>query len=119
MPGSLDRARTGRPEAAFLTAVSGAICVVQGLYLITGSVVLPYASVSLTQAGLLSAVLGLGILTLAFTFWTKPQLRSSLGTTTILLSAVDFWFGGGFFVGSLLGLVGGVLMVMLSENGIP
>ena len=113
MPGSLDRARTGRPEAAFLTAVSGAILLVEGFYLITGSGTPSYASVSVSQAGFLSSALGLGILVLAFAFWTKPQFRSSVGTTTILLSAVDFWFGGGFLVGSLLGLIGGLLMILL------
>jgi hypothetical protein len=111
--------RRGRGEAEVLTVVAGLLFVLEGAYLLGGSVALPFSGIVLQDAGVLSALAGLSLLILALVYRTNPEYRSLLGTLTVLLAASDLWFGGGFLAGSVVGTIGGLLMILLPLYGRP
>jgi hypothetical protein len=103
----------GRGEGVALTAVAGLLFIAEGVYVSGGSVPLPFSDVPLQVAGVLSALAGLSLLILAVVYRTSPAYRSLLGTLAVLFAAGDLWFGGGFLVGSVVGTIGGLLMILL------
>ncbi len=71
-PGILKMQR-GRGEAAALTAVSGALCILEGFYQLGASITLPFSSIPLQDAGALSALAGLSLLIIAFVYRTSRK----------------------------------------------
>jgi 4-amino-4-deoxy-L-arabinose transferase-like glycosyltransferase len=104
---------TGRGEAIVLAMVAGGLFVAEGFYLPYSTVALPFASVSLPAAGAISVAAGLAIVFLAALYRSYGAARSSVGVVIVLIAAGDLWFGGGFWVGTLLGTVAGVLIIVL------
>lgn len=96
-----------------LTAISGALCVLQGLYLFGSPLSLPYSGIPLPAAGAVSALVGVVLLIVADLYRTLPEYRPRFGPLVVVLAAADLWFGGGFLVGTVIGLIGGVLMIAL------
>jgi Family of unknown function (DUF6114) len=103
----------GRSEAAILTGVAGVLCTIQGLSLFGASTPLPYADISVPAAAVAAALVGVTLMLVADLYRTLPEYRPRFGPLVIILAASDFWFGGGFLVGSLLGVIGGLLMIVL------
>ena len=104
----------GRGEVMFLTGIAGVLFVVEGFYLAANTAVtLPFESVSLPAAGALSAVAGVALVLLAGLYRGFGSQRAYLGTLVVLVATGDLWFGGGFYVGTILGTVAGVLMIAL------
>lgn len=103
----------GRGEAIVLGVVAGILILGEGLYLISNKVALPFASIALPVAGALGAVAGLSVLFLALFYRTYGDARPYIGPLLILISVGDLWFGGGFWVGAVLGAVSGVLVIVL------
>lgn len=104
---------TGRGEAMILGGTAGVLFVTEGLYLQYNVIPLVFSSVACDTAGALSAVAGLALLLFSGLYRTYGGYRSHLGTLVVLISAGDLWFGGGFWVGTILGVVAGVLMITL------
>jgi len=104
----------GRGEAIVLAWVAGGLFLVEGFYLLlTSSVTLPFGSVSALTAGALSTMAGLGIAFLAAFYRSYGGARAYFGVVIVLIAAGDLWFGGGFWVGSVVGTIAGVLVIVL------
>jgi hypothetical protein len=104
---------SGRGEAIVLSWVAGGLFLGEGFYLPTSAVALPFGSVSLPAAGALSAVAGLALFFLSAIYGSFGQYRSYFGTLIVLIAAGALWFGGGFYVGTILGTIAGVLIIVL------
>lgn len=89
----------------------GAFAVLGGLELIA----IPLAPLPLVvhqgMAGVASWLIGALLVTAGVLMWTQPAQRSFYGVLAVLLSLASFLTSnfGGFFVGLLLGLIGGAL----------
>jgi hypothetical protein len=103
----------GRGEAILLAMIAGGLFLAEGFYLPYSTVTLPFASVSLPAAGAISVVAGLSVIFLAALYRSYGSARLSMGPIIILVSAGDLWFGGGFWVGTILGTIAGVLITVL------
>jgi len=103
----------GRGEPIVLAWFAGALFLAEGLYASSYPVTLPFASVSLASAGAVSAVAGLTVILVAAFYITYGSFRAYLGTLLVLICTGDLWFGGGFWVGSILGTIAGVLVIVL------
>lgn len=103
----------GRGEPMILAWVAGALFLAEGLYISTYRVSLLFGSVSLPSAGAISAVAGLTVVFLAALYRSYGSFRPYIGTLLVLIATGDLWFGGGFWVGSVLGTIAGVLIIAL------
>ena len=103
----------GRGEAVGLAVIAGLLFIIEGGYLFFDRVALPFASIPLALAGAFSIAGGVVLVVLAFAYREGPNARPSLGPAVVIISAGAIWFGGGFLVGTILGLVSGVLMIVL------
>ncbi len=65
---------------------------------------------------LLSIVFGVLILVGAVMLYTKPEQAQSWGIVILVLSVVSLFFGGGFFIGALLGIIGGILALTTKQQ---
>jgi hypothetical protein len=111
----------GYPSAAFaLSLTAGILMIVSGLM----ATVWVYAGwlgwgpmmghmgfgrvmlVSVTTLGLISGVI---VLVSAVLLRSKPKESTTWGTLILVFSILSFFGMGGFFVGALLGIVGGAL----------
>jgi hypothetical protein len=61
--------------------------------------------------GILLAIDGLIVSGAALTLVVKPELRQAAGASMIIFSLLGLLFGGGWFIGSILGFIGGLLAV--------
>jgi uncharacterized protein DUF6114 len=59
---------------------------------------------------------GLLLLILAFAIYTKPEYHTGLGIAVIILSLFSVFGGGGFLLGILLGVIGGILAIVFEES---
>lgn len=103
----------GRGEPILLVGVAGVLFIVEGFYLLVNTAPLPFGSLSLPSAGAISVMAGLVVIFLAAFYGTYGGVRSYFGTLIVLIAAGDIWFGGGFWVGSIVGTVGGALVIVL------
>ena len=67
------------------------------------------AFVLLGGLGFFAAFFGLIILVLAILMFVNPEYTVGYGVAVLVFSLVSFLVGGGFLIGSVLGVVGGVL----------
>ena len=111
------------PSTAYLLSLIGGIfivldgllVVVAGLFLSSfiGSAV-PGASAVVTAVigfGILAIVLGLLIVVWVFHLKTSPASARRSGILIIVFSLISFLGGGGFYIGSILALIGGIISV--------
>jgi hypothetical protein len=87
---------------------------VEGFYLLVHtSIALPFGSVDLLSAGATSSAAGLSMVFLGGFYRSYGEYRAYFGTLIVLISVGDLWFGGGFWVGTVLGAIAGVLIIAL------
>jgi len=104
----------GRGEACVLTWVAGVLLLVEGFYLLVHtSIALPFGSVDLPSAGATSVAGGLSLIFLGGFYRSYGEYRTYFGTLIVLISVGAIWFGGGFWVGTFLGAIAGVLIIVL------
>jgi len=103
----------GRGEACVLAWTAGVLSIVEGFDLLVRTVALPFGSVDLPSAGAVSVAAGLSLIFLGGFYRSYGEYRSYFGTLIVLIAAGGLWFGGGFWVGSVLGLIAGVLIIAL------
>lgn len=98
--------------------VAGVLFVTEGFYLATHTLPLLFGSVDLPTAGAISVAAGLSLIFLAAFYRSYGDFRAYFGMLIVLISTGDLWFGGGFWVGSILGAIAGVLIIMLPPYGL-
>ncbi len=62
--------------------------------------------------GVIGAVLGALVLILGIVMYMKPRSSTALGIIILILSLISIISGGGFLIGLVLGLVGGILGIV-------
>src|SRR2546426_342960 len=110
-----------KPTAAFVLSLIGGIfillgaIVVMALASVIGSLMLigggdPNLAYLYGAVGLIFAIL---VLVGAVMLWMKPQQHVMWGVVVLLFSLFSIITTGGFFIGLILGLIGGILGVAL------
>lgn len=111
-----------RPIAAFaLSLVAGILMLIDGaIVLWLASAVSSVISGPTAQAasnfigllGILAVLFGLIMSLLAFSLFRNPDSHVGYGVTILVFSFVSFLVGGGFIVGAVLGIIGGILAII-------
>jgi hypothetical protein len=113
-----------KPTAAMVLSLIGGI-----LILIGGIVTLAFASLTvgliggftsilgaaaeaLTISGAIGVVFGIIIVALSLMLSSKPNKHAALGAVILILSIISILDGGGFIIGLVLGLIGGILAII-------
>jgi hypothetical protein len=96
-----------------LAALAGSLFLVEGFDTLGYAASSPVGTLSVMQAGALSIAVGLAVLILAFLYRVLPERSPYFGTLCVIVSSGGYWAGGGFDVGSALGVIGGLLMLFL------
>lgn len=117
MSGPIDEWR-GRGEACVLAWAAGMMFIIEGFYLLVGSVQLPFASVNSQSAGVVSTLAGLSMIFMGGFYRSYAELRGYFGSFGLLVSVGGLWFGGGFWAGSILGTIAGGLILVLPPYGL-
>ena len=69
-----------------------------------------------TNLGIIGAALGLGVMALGIVMFIKPKLARILGIVIVVLSIASIVAAGGFFLGLILGVVGGILGLLFKAQ---
>jgi len=118
---SRDRPRAPPAEAptlAFLIAcLGGWLIVVEGMLLLGGGgtafqvgLVLPPSET--VQLGGVGVTVGLGIVAVGFFLHETQGARKGIGVVTLALGAVSLVSGGGFLIGTVLTVAGGLIVIL-------
>ncbi len=109
------------PIGAIVSSSIGAV-----LILVDGAVLVAASSIVLSSTsptdqlvggdilglGALAIVLGLVLLATVAYLAFNPETHTAAGVVLLAVSALAFLTGGGFFLGSILGIIGGVLAIV-------
>jgi len=68
------------------------------------------------SVGIVEGVLGTAIILLATTLFLDPRHARGVGVTIIVLSVLSIFGGGGFLVGTALGVLGGVTALFVDRT---
>lgn len=117
MSGRIDEWR-GRGEACVLAWAAGLMFIIEGFHLLVATTQLPFASVAPQSAGVISALVGLTLIFLGGFYRSYADARAYFGTLAVLVSVGGIWFGGGFWVGSIVGTIAGGLILALPPYGL-
>ncbi|MCW4031953.1 MAG: DUF6114 domain-containing protein [Candidatus Bathyarchaeota archaeon] len=109
-----------KPEAAFaLSLIAGIIFLINGALLgAVGSFIAPFipgASETALVTGILSTlmvvgiILGIIVIVAALMLYRNPAQKTMWGIIILVLSIVSVFIGGGFGIGLILGIIGGIL----------
>ena len=110
------------PIGAFVLSIIGAV-----LILVDGAVVL-FAGASISGAGFpaagglvsglggLGVFLGIVIFLLALAIFIDPDRHTGYGISILTLSLLSILAGGGFVVGLILGVIGGILGIIFEPD---
>jgi uncharacterized membrane protein YjjP (DUF1212 family) len=121
-----DLARKDYPRYAFwLSAAGGTIILIQGLMAIFVRSVL-YAVITDIWAGLEAVLIGVMLVlagliidSSAASLVYRPEYRVSAGATIFIISLLALFLGGGYIIGSVLGMVGGVMAMIWHWRKVP
>ena len=116
-----------KPTAAAVLSIVGGVFI-----LLFGIVVLVLASILGALLGGLGApvdptailvayalpaiIIGIVVIALGALMLMKPTSARVLGVVVLVLSIVSFFFGGGFFLGGILALIGGILGIVFKPT---
>jgi hypothetical protein len=109
------------PVAAFvLTLIGGILILLDGLYVAAiaafiGSVVgafFPGLGLLIIALGVIALLFGLIILVGAIQMHSHPQSAKTWGIIVLILALISFVGGGGFYLGAILAIVGGILAIV-------
>jgi Family of unknown function (DUF6114) len=122
LPRSTDTG-SDRPLLAYAVAlIGGALILLEGWLALAASgaastVGLSSAAAALTGMSGVGLWLGTPIVLLAMVIYVWPSTHRVAGIGVILLSLGSFFGGGGFYIGMILGVAGGILAVTYEEYG--
>lgn len=103
------------PTLAFFAAfLGGVLIIVEGLALLAGgtepvAVFAPPVSSELPSLGGVGVAVGIGVVALGFFLQENVDGRLGAGTVLVVLGAISLVSGGGFVVGFVLAVAGGLL----------
>ncbi|MGQ0798129.1 MAG: DUF6114 domain-containing protein [Methanobacteriota archaeon] len=98
----------------FGIAVLALASIVGGIFGGLGAPVDPTAI--LVALALPSIVIGIVVIALGALMLMKPTTARILGVVVLVLSIVSFFFGGGFLLGGILALIGGILGIVFKPT---
>jgi hypothetical protein len=113
--------RAGPPEpptvAFFLAFLGGVLALVEGLVLLGGGTAPPgvlggSVASDLPSLGALDVAVGTGIVGAGFSLLENPRHRVTAGAALVGLGGLAVIGGGGFLVGAVLSVAGGLLAVL-------
>jgi|SRR5271157_2082614 len=114
----------GYPNSAYLLSLIGGILIIlEGFLVIVAGLLLsavigsdiPGASAAaafVVGFGLIGVIFGLLIVFWAFRLKSNPGSARTMGILIIVFSVISLVGGGGFYIGSILALIGGILAVI-------
>ena len=110
--------------ACVLSTLSGALIALEGAVLLRGtSEAGPFGGALLDAVGSIGpavAILtGVLIVVLAFLLLIRPLSHRGIGIAILALSLGSFAAGGGFLIGAVAGVVGGILSLAFVPRSIP
>lgn len=111
-----------RPTLAFaLSLIAGLLVFVDGVLLMilggaASSLGLYAAGGLLGGLGFLGLLFGVILIVLAVQLYRTPELHSPYGIGILLLSLVSIFTGGGFLLGLILGVIGGILAILFTPS---
>lgn len=118
--------RPERPIASFgVSLFGGLLILIEGVLVVAASDAIgcpcwsPGYSITGATVGMdgaLLALVGFVIVCLAVEVLVQPAIHRSLGITIVLFSLLSFLGGGGFFVGGVLGVIGGILAITFGAS---
>jgi len=107
------------PKAGFyLAAFGGLLMFVEGLaaiffrsifYAIDQDI---WAGLSWVLVGIILLFIGSIVAGAAVTLLVKPELRKAAGASIIIFSLIGLIFGGGWIIGSAMGVIGGLMAII-------
>jgi len=115
--------RSGHPVGPFLTALLGGVLMmsngivtflVGANYLYAGN---GAAWSQVTGFGYFELAVGFVVVLLAALLLIDPSRPTTIGIAIAALSLVSYFGGGGFFVGLILGVVGGIWALFVQPSG--
>lgn len=108
------------PNTAYiLSLIGGALIALFGVLIMIEAVVfsstlesiVPGATAIIVTLGVIGLILGVIILVLAMRLKTDPASARTYGVIILVLSLISIIGGGGYYIGLILGLVGGILAI--------
>lgn len=111
-----------RPIAAFILSLIGGIFILVAGFIISAiGAILTYFMMGIGAiAGLMGSICGIVIIICALALYTKPRENTVCGALIIVFSALSlFGAGGGFLVGFILSLIGGILAIIWKPSPPP
>jgi hypothetical protein len=105
------------PKIAYvLSLIAGILIILGGLvWLLAGSVIAVGFGIGLGAAilGLIGIIVGIIVIYGAMRLNTNPNEHLTWGAVILILSILSLVFaGGGFYIGAVLGIIGGVLAII-------
>lgn len=114
-----------RPLGAFaLSLAAGVLFLLEGFVFSLASSLAsalgsPAAGDLLGALGFASVVTGLIVVLLAVALYRSPEAHMAVGIVIVILSLGSFLFGGGFYLGAILGVIGGYLAIRFEYEPEP
>lgn len=115
-----------RPTVAFaLTLLAGLLMLIDGAIVLWASSTVaslpagPAAAAASSLLGLIGGfaiLFGLIVTILAIVLMTQPESHVGIGVTVLVFSLISFVVGGGFFIGGILGVIGGILAIVFDRG---
>ncbi|MCW4011171.1 MAG: DUF6114 domain-containing protein [Candidatus Bathyarchaeota archaeon] len=105
------------PNTAYILSLIGGIFIIlAGIFLsVVGAVFTLFLGGAGAIAGLLGIVWGVIILVAAFNLRSNPSQHVTWGVIILVFSLISWWgAAGGFFIGFLLALIGGIFAIIWS-----
>ncbi|MCI4321819.1 MAG: DUF6114 domain-containing protein [Thermoplasmata archaeon] len=117
--------REEKPIAAFALSLAGGVMIfVGGLFLavvssVAGSIGASGLSAAVGGLSIIGLLIGFLVIVFAGLLYESPEHHTPYGIVIVILSAVSIFGGGGFLIGIILGLIGGVLAIRFEVDEDP
>jgi hypothetical protein len=103
----------------YLSVIGGSLIILQGLIVIFFSSIY-YAiitsslgvGVSVLFLGIMLVILGLIVYSSAYALTRSPGQHVVVGASIIIFSLLALFLGGGYIIGSVLGMIGGIIAII-------
>ncbi|MGI0132280.1 MAG: hypothetical protein ACREDK_04205 [Thermoplasmata archaeon] len=118
-----------RPNLAFgLSLASGFLMGIEGLVYLWAANLVPSlasgpaanaASSVLSDLGGLALFFGFVVVILAIYLFARPESHTGVGISVLVLSLIALFTGGGFYLGTILGVLGGITAIIFETDEEP
>jgi vacuolar-type H+-ATPase subunit I/STV1 len=114
-----------RPGLAFaLSLAAGILVLLEGALFSWAGAIAPYVNLAgvgvvLSTLGTVALFLGLVLLVLSYDLYANPEHHRWVGIAILVVSVISIIAGGGFLLGVLLGMAGGILALTFDPGAAP